>query len=123
VERSAEDESIPRLRLVGFGAEQLLIEFADLLNRGLQFLIIRQTPFHLRDLLFAEADLSRALAGIADCEDGNGVTFAAVALGAAGAVADDAFEQGTAENVGGVGESRSEAIAFVGKLFMFHYIQ
>jgi hypothetical protein len=122
VETSVGDESLPCLRLVGFGAEQLLIEFADLLNRGLQFLIIRQTTFDLRDLLLTEADLSRALAGVSDCEDGNGVTFAAVALRAAGAVADDAFEQGAAENVGGVGESRSEAIAFVGELFMFHYI-
>jgi hypothetical protein len=61
------------------------------------------------------------LAGIADCEDGNGVTFTAVALGATGAVADDAFEQGAAENVGGVGESRSKAIALAGNLGLFHY--
>ena len=50
--------------------------------------------------------MARALAGIADREDGNGVTFAAVALGTAGAVADDAMEQGAAKNVAGVGETQ-----------------
>jgi hypothetical protein len=72
-------------------------------------------------LLFAETDLARALAGIADREDRHGVTFAAVALGAAGAVADDALEQGAAENAGGVGEARGKAVAPVGNLLMFHY--
>ena len=122
METSAGDESLPRLRLVGLGAEQLLIELADLLNRGLQFLIIRQTTLHLRDLFLTEADLASASAGIADCEDGNGVTFAAVALGTAGAVTDDAFEQRAAENVGGVGESRGKAIALAGNRRLFHYI-
>jgi hypothetical protein len=122
VETSAGDESLPRLRLIGLSAEQLLIELADLLNRRLQFLIIRQTTFHLRNLFFTEADLARALAGIADREDSNGVTFTAVALRAAGAMTDDAFEQGAAENVGSVGESRGEAIAFAGNLGMFHYL-
>jgi hypothetical protein len=112
---SVGDESLtapPAVRLVGLGAQQLLIEFADLLNRGFQFLIIRQTTFDLRDLLLTEADLARALTRIADREDSNGVTFATVALGTAGAVADDAFKQGAAENVGGVGETRSQAVAF-----------
>jgi hypothetical protein len=122
VETSAGDESLPCLRLVGFGTQQLLIEFADLLNRGLQLLIIRQTTLHLRDLFLAEADLSRALARVSDSEDGNGVTFTTVALRAAGAVADDALEQGAAKNVGGVGESRGKAVNFAAELRPFHYI-
>jgi len=84
-------------------------------------LIIRQTTLYLRDLLLTEADLARALAGIADREDRNRVTFATVALGAAGAVADDAFEQGAAENVAGVGEARGEAIASANYLRLVHY--
>jgi hypothetical protein len=118
VETSVGDESLsaaPAARLVGLGAQQLLIEFADLLNYSLQFLIIRQTTLHLRDLLFTEADLAGAWPGIADGEDRNWVTFAAVALGATGAVADDALEQGAAENVAGVGEMGSKAVAFAGE--------
>jgi hypothetical protein len=125
VEKSVGDESLsaaPAARLVGLGAQQLLIEFADLLNHSLQFLIIRQTALHLRDLLFTEADLAGAWPGIADGEDRNGVTFAAVALGATGAVADDALEQGSAENVGGAGEMGSKAVAFAGKFGLFHTI-
>jgi hypothetical protein len=119
VETSAGDESLaapPATRLVGLGTQPLLIELADLLNRRLQFLIIRETTPHLRDLLFTKADLARALAGIADRQDRNGVTFATVALGTAGAVADDAFEQGAAENVAGIGEMRGKAVAFAGDL-------
>ena len=39
----------------------------------------------------------------ADRKDGNRVTLAAVALGAAGTVADDALEQGSAEKVASIG--------------------
>jgi hypothetical protein len=95
VETSAGDESLtapPAARLVGLGTQQLLIKLADLLNRRLQFLIIRQTALHMRNLLLTEADLARETAGIADCEERNGVPFATLALGAAGAVPDDAFE-------------------------------
>ena len=70
-----------------------------------------------------EADLARASAGIADREDGYGVTFATDALGAAGAVANDAFEQGSAEDVAGVGEARGKAVAFAGRVLLFHYYQ
>ena len=85
-------------------------------------MIIRQATLHLGDLFLTEADLARALAGIADREDGNGMTFAAVALGTAGAVADDAIEQGAAKNVAGVGKTRDKAVAFAGDLRLFHYI-
>jgi hypothetical protein len=123
VETSVGDESLsvaPAARLVGLGAQQLLIEFANLLNHSLQFLIIRQTALHLGDLLFTEADLADALPGIADGEDRNGVTFAAVALGATGAVADDALEQRAAENVAGVREVRSKAVALADDRGVFH---
>jgi len=49
------------------------------------------------------------------------VTLATVAPGAAGAVANDALEQGAAENVAGVGKARGKAIAFTGSLRLFHY--
>jgi hypothetical protein len=51
------------------------------------------------------------------------VTFAVVALGAAGAVADDALEQGAAENAAGAGEARGEAVAFASDPLLFHYKQ
>ena len=93
-----------------------------LLNGGLQFLIIRQRTLHITDLLPAQADLSGTSAGIADSEDGDGVAFTASALEAAGTVADDAFEQGAAEQVGGGGEARGEAIALASDLLLFHYL-
>ena len=75
----------------------------------------------MRDLFRLEADLARASAGIADREHRYGVTFATVALGAAGAVANNAFEQGSAQDVASVGEARGKAVAFAGGLLMFHY--
>ena len=92
-----------------------------LLNGGLQFLIIRQTTLHITDLLPAQADLSGASAGIADGEDRDGMAFATSALEAAGTVADDAFEQGAAEQVGGGGKARGKAVAFAVELRLFHY--
>jgi len=105
----------------GIGAQQLPIEFADLLHGGLQLPIIRQTTLHIGDLVLTEADLARAFGGIADREDRYGVTFAAVAPGAAGAVTDEAPQQGAAEDVAGAGEARGKAIAFAGSLRLFHY--
>ena len=75
---------------------------------------------HIGDLVLTEADLARAFAGITDREDRDGVTFAAVAPGAAGAVTDDALEQGAAQDVAGVGEARGKAIAFADRLRLFH---
>ena len=68
------------------------------------------------------ADLSGATAGIADGEDRDGMTFATSALEAAGTVADDALEQGAAENVGGAGKARGKAVALASGLQLFHYI-
>jgi len=76
--------------------------------------VVRQTPLYIRNLLLAEADLACDFAGIADREDGHRMTFAPVAFGAAGAVADDALEQRAAEEMGGIGKARDKAVAFAG---------
>jgi hypothetical protein len=62
----------------------------------------------------------RAIA-IADGENRYGMTFAAIALGTAGAMPDDSLEQGAAEDVLGAGEARGEAIAFTKSGFLIHY--
>jgi hypothetical protein len=74
----------------------------------------------VRNLFLTEADLACASPRIADRENGYGMTLAAVAYGAAGAVADDAVEQGATEDVGGVGEARDQQIASSGEHFLFH---
>lgn len=48
------------------------------------------------------------------------MAFATVAFGAAGAVVDDAIEQGAAEDVAGIGEARGKAVTFVGNRRLFH---
>ena len=74
----------------------------------------------MSDLFLAQTDLAGASTGIADGENRYGMTFATVALGAAGAVADDSIEQGAAEDVSGVGKTGDKAVAFVGGNLMFH---
>lgn len=75
---------------------------------------------HITDLLPAQADLPGASAGIADGEDRDWMTFTASALEAAGTVADDAFEQGAAENVGGAGKARGQAVAALDSCTLMH---
>ena len=101
------------LLLSGFGAQQLLVNLADLLNGRFQFVKVGQTTFYMRDLILTETDLADARAGIADGENRYGMSFAAIALGAARAMPDDPLKQGTAEDVLGAGEARGEAIAFM----------
>ena len=72
-------------------------------------------------LFLAETDLARASAGIADGENGNRMSFATVALGAALGVTDDSSEEGAAEDVRGTGKTRDEAIAIADGGFVFHY--
>ena len=74
----------------------------------------------MRDLFLAEADLTRASAGIADGQDRYRVSLAAVALGAAGAVTDGAIQQGAAEEVSGFGETSGEPVELTGCLLCFH---
>jgi hypothetical protein len=81
----------------------LLVQLADLFNRGFQLVIVGEETLYLWNLLFAEADLANATARIADSEDRHGMTFAALTLGATGAVADSALEQGAAKEVAGWG--------------------
>ena len=64
--------------------------------------------------------MAGATAGIADGENRHGMSLAAVALGAAAAMADEALEQGAAEEVLGLGEASGEAVEFAGKLLLFH---
>ena len=75
----------------------------------------------MSDLLWKEADLTNDAAGIADSQHGDGVTFAAGAFGAAGAMADGALEQGAAEDLAGLGEAGEEAVALAGDLLLIHY--
>jgi len=49
------------------------------------------------------------------------MAFAPSALEAAGTVADEAFEQGAAENVGGAGKTRGKAVNLASDLLLFHY--
>ena len=96
----------------GFGAQQLLVNFADLLNRCFQFLIIGQTTFYISDLFLTETDLADAGAGITDSENRHGMSFTTGAFGAVGAVPDNPWEERAAKDVPGIGERRGEAIAF-----------
>jgi hypothetical protein len=98
-----------------------LVQFADPLNRGLQFLIAGQTTLYVRDLILAETDLADACPRVADGENGHGMPFATLAFRTTGAVTDDTLEQGSAEDVPGAGEGGGEAIAFAEGGRMPHY--
>ncbi len=97
-----------------------MVELADLFNGRFQFLIVGKATLYIGDLFPAQADLPDAATGIAYGEHRHGMTFASVALGAAGAVADDAFEQRSTEDVAGLGEACEEAVAIADGLLMIH---
>ena len=82
------------------GTQQLVVEFADTLQGGFQFLIIGEPLLDGGDDLGAETELFGAAAGIADGQHPNGMTFAVGTDSAAGAMADVAMEQGAAEDLG-----------------------
>ena len=111
----------PRFGLGLFAAEQLLIQFADFLQSGFQLAVVGQAAPYRSGLLGREADLANDAAGIADGKDGDRMALAASALGAAGAMADDALEQGAAEDLAGLGEAGEEAAAFADDLLVIHY--
>jgi len=75
----------------------------------------------MTDLLARQADLTDDTAGIADGEDGDGMAFAAGALGAAGAMADGALEQGAAQDLAGLGQAGQETVALSDDLLLLHY--
>ena len=103
--------------------EQLVVEFTDALQGGLQLPVVAQ-PLLDQGLLFGgEADLLGAPAGIADGQDPDQVAGPAGADGTAGAMADAAMEQGSAEDLGGGGHSGGEFSAGFGDRCMFHLKQ
>ena len=83
------------------GTQQLVVEFADTLQGGLQFLIIVEPLLDGGDDLGAEADLLGATTGVTDGQHPNRVTFAVGTDRAAGTMTDVAMEQRAAENLGG----------------------
>ena len=99
-----------------------MVNLADLLNGRFQLLVVGQTTLYMSDLILTETDLADACAGIADGENRYGMSFAAIALGTARAVTDDALEQGAAEDVLGAGEGLGEAIAFAEGGLLIHYL-
>jgi hypothetical protein len=104
-----------------FAAERLLVQFTNLLQRGLQLVIVGKATPHMSDLLLREADLTNDAAGVADGEDGGWMAFAAGAFGAAGAMADSAQEQGTAEDLASLGETGDEAVTSMHDLLLLHH--
>src|SRR5438132_12134384 len=87
--------------------EQLVVEFADTLQGGLESAVIAQ-PLLDQGLLFGgEADLLGAPAGIADGQNQDAMALAAGTNGATGAMADAEVGQGPAEDLWGGRESHS----------------
>jgi hypothetical protein len=83
--------------------------------------VVVQTTPYIGNLLRRETDLTNDAAGIADGEDRDRMAFAAGALGAAGAMADSALEQGATEDLAGLGETGDEAVAPLDDLLLLHY--
>src|SRR5918999_1025120 len=82
----------PGFGLIGRQTEQLLIQFADLFDGGLELAIVLQPSPDLRDLFFAGVDLTDVAARVSDRQHPRGMTFAARALRAALAMANRALE-------------------------------
>ena len=83
--------------------------------------VVGQAHPDMTDLLGRQADLTNNTAGIADGEDGDGMTFAAGAFGTAGTMADGALEQGAAEDLAGLGKAGQEAVASLRDWLVIHY--
>jgi len=73
------------------------------------------------DVLAEKTNLPNDPARVADGEDGDGMAFAAGAFGAAGAMANDALEQGATEDVAGLREAGEEALSVADGLLMIHH--
>ena len=100
--------------------EQLVVEFTDALQGGLQLLVVAQ-PLLDEGLLFGrEADLLGASTGVADGQYPDRVALTASTDGAAGAMADAAVEQGAAEDLGSGGECGSEFGAGIEDRLLIH---
>src|SRR5207253_6813335 len=113
--RSAKLSCGSRVRLIsGSGLavvlrpEQLVVEFTDALQDGLEFAVIAQPLLDEGLVLGREADLLGTPAGIADSQYPDEMALTASTDGAAGTMADAAVEQGAAEDFGSGGEGGSE---------------
>src|SRR5579871_1156510 len=82
-------------------AQQVMIEFANGLDRLLQFLVIGKPAAHFLNPLAAHADLTRASAGIGHRQHEDLVAFAARAFRASRAVTDRALQQRSAQQLAG----------------------
>src|SRR5258708_15659363 len=93
----------PRLAAAPLGTQQIMIEFANRLDRFLQLLIIAQPAAHRGDALATHAQLPGAAAGIGHRHHEHPMAFAAPAFGAAlGMVADGPRQQRAAQEIGGL---------------------
>jgi hypothetical protein len=90
----------------------LLVHLADLLNGRFQLLVVGQTTLYMSDLILTKTDLADTGAGIADGENGHGMSFTTLTLGAVGAVSDNPLEERTTQDFRGIGKRRGEAITF-----------
>lgn len=100
--------------------EQFVVEFADALQGGLEFLVIAQPLLDQGLLLGGEADLLGTSAGIADGQNPDEMAFAAGADGTTGAVANAAMEQRAAEDLGGGREGGGEFSSGLDDRFLLH---
>src|SRR2546423_1761405 len=102
------------------GTQQLMVEFADALQSGFEFLIITEPLLNGGDDLRAEAKLFGAAAGVGDGQDPDGVTLALGADRATGTVADVAMEQRAAEDFSRGREMSGEFGAGLDDLLLNH---
>jgi len=100
--------------------EQFVVEFADALQGGLEFLVIAQPLLDQGLLLGGEADLLGTSAGIADGQNPDEMAFATSTGGAAGTVADAAMEQRAAEDLGGGREGGCEFSSVLDDRLLMH---
>src|SRR6266545_4429875 len=88
--------------------QQLVIEFADRLDRLLQLVIIVEPTANLANPLAAHAELAGAPAGIADGENKDAVPFAARALRTSLGMADRPLQQRATHQLAGNRQSTEE---------------
>ena len=106
---------------VSLGTQQLAVEFADAVQGGFQFLIIAEPLPDRGDLFGAEAELFAAAAGVADGQHPDRMTLTVGTDSAAGAMADVAMEQGSAQDFRGEGQASGEFGAGLERPIMFHH--
>lgn len=102
------------------GTQQLVVEFADTLQGGFQFLIIVEPLLNCGDDLGAETNLFGAATGVADSQHPNGMTLAVGTDSAAGAMADVTMEQRAAEDLRSTREMGGQFGAGLDDLRLLH---